>query len=541
MKYFLYVFVTAAVLISASSCASRTDAPDTNFLRDLEAYEELNGSKVPDLVGKPFKSTQDSAGFSSIRERVLYGDGALVNAVRALDCAIRKCGGKQQKFLSSIYSHRGRLFSNIKCYDRAAESYYLATKYARKDNPAKVEAYLVEYGRSLYGLEEDSAAVRILGIVLEINPANSAAMICMSRCRMYEGRLDEALEWYTRAESAGAQASYVYRYGMELKDAVGDTTGCVDAAMKYYELENDANLWLVVEYTGKHYTYAVSKAEECMADAVDARKWIHLLCTLYENNSNYAEALALYEIAESRYGFNASLSRSKARCRLCMGDKENSLMEINRAIDLSGDNRYLSTRADIYKLFAEYDKAIEDYKTDLKSDSNNSPYYNFYSIGWCYEMKGDWNLALEYYNRGIELNAMDIDLLSTRADLLTLMDRREEASKDYRKVLELDTEKTGCSRRHYALQALGQEREAEEWIDGIIEADPFNGGIMYDKACLMVRMGRLDDAMNALESAFSKGFRLFEHMEHDNEMDALRDLPRYKAMLKKYRTEAASE
>lgn len=539
MKNLLFVIITIVAMVSSSGCTTRTDAPDNGFVKALEAYEELNDLKVPDLVGKPFKSTRDSVGFNDIRERILYDRGPIWNAFRAVGCAIAKRSDSQSDLLSSIYSHRGRLSLMIKRYDLAAESYFWAIKYARKDNPEKVEAYLVEYGRSLYGCEEDSAAVRILGIVLEIDPDNTAAMISMSRCMMCEGRYDEALAWYTRAESAEAPAFYVYRYGMELKDSVGDIDGCVDAAMKYYELNNNSEAWLVAQYAGKNYQYAVSKAEEYREKASDERKWIQLLCALHESHGNYDEAYRLYDIADSKYGPNASLSKSKAQCQLRMGNMEKAVMEINKAIDLSGDYTYLLARGDIYKCFGMYDRAIEDYQASLQ-DAWES-HYIYYSIGLCYEMLGDRVTAWGYYDKGLELYAMDIDLLSARGDLLTLMGRPKQASADYRKVLELDTEMTGDSRRHYALQALGQEKEAEEWIDGIIAAEPFNSGIMYDKACLMVRMGRLDDAMNALELAFNKGFRLFEHMEHDNEMDALRDLPRYKAMLKKYRTEAASE
>ena len=72
-------------------------------------------------------------------------------------------------------------------------------------------------------------------------------------------------------------------------------------------------------------------------------------------------------------------------------------------------------------------------------------------------------------------------------------------------------------------------------MDRIIASDTTEVGNYYDKACLFGRMGRLDDALAVLDTAFQKGFRRFAHLEHDDDMDPLRDLPAYKALVEKYR------
>lgn len=48
-------------------------------------------------------------------------------------------------------------------------------------------------------------------------------------------------------------------------------------------------------------------------------------------------------------------------------------------------------------------------------------------------------------------------------------------------------------------------------------------------------MNRIDDAMAALEKAFELGYRNFGHLECDYDMDILRDLSSYKALVAKYK------
>lgn len=79
------------------------------------------------------------------------------------------------------------------------------------------------------------------------------------------------------------------------------------------------------------------------------------------------------------------------------------------------------------------------------------------------------------------------------------------------------------------------EDEALAWMQKIIDEDPSDAGNWYDFSCLYTRMIRIEDAMKALEKAFELGYRNFGHLEYDYDMDRLRNLPRYKELVTKYR------
>ena len=117
----------------------------------------------------------------------------------------------------------------------------------------------------------------------------------------------------------------------------------------------------------------------------------------------------------------------------------------------------------------------------------------------------------------------------------------EKAMEDFEAVVAKDTTVKDGSCRHYALNFLGKAKEAEEWMDKIIEDDSDDPGNWYDKACLYARMGRCDDAIAALRVSFEKGYRSFPHIEHDNDMDSIREWDDFKSLIAQYKEILESE
>ena len=102
-------------------------------------------------------------------------------------------------------------------------------------------------------------------------------------------------------------------------------------------------------------------------------------------------------------------------------------------------------------------------------------------------------------------------------------------------MLRMDTTVVDGSCRQYALHFLGRDQEAEEWMQKLIDDEPYNIGHYYDKACLYSRMGKLDEAVKALERSLEMGYCKFAHIEYDDDLDAIRNRADFKEMIAKYK------
>jgi adenylate cyclase len=59
--------------------------------------------------------------------------------------------------------------------------------------------------------------------------------------------------------------------------------------------------------------------------------------------------------------------------------------------------------------------------------------------------------------------------------------------------------------------------------------------VLYNVACIYSMTGRIADALDCLEKAATAGLSQREWYEHDNNLDPLRDHPRFKALLETLR------
>jgi adenylate cyclase len=77
----------------------------------------------------------------------------------------------------------------------------------------------------------------------------------------------------------------------------------------------------------------------------------------------------------------------------------------------------------------------------------------------------------------------------------------------------------------------GQVERALEWSLRSLEAHPEDPGVVLNAACLRLRMGDVDRALELLEHAFSRGWGKRDWIEHDPDYDAVRQDPRFIRLL----------
>ncbi len=83
------------------------------------------------------------------------------------------------------------------------------------------------------------------------------------------------------------------------------------------------------------------------------------------------------------------------------------------------------------------------------------------------------------------------------------------------------------------LYELGEEARALEWSRRSLELYPDDLGALVNGACLNVKAGRKEEALDLLERVFARGWGHRDWVEHDPDYDLLRDDPRFQALLAK--------
>ena len=540
MKKLVLVLISALTLFSTQACAQKKTTSDLNFQKALEAYyDDDDDDKALELVNKQLDDMPDHLDSRFLRAQIYWRADKYDSALRDLGYAIKHYKGKPQVYKSSLWGLQGAIYDEMKRYSDAAESYRQAVKFAKKDNPERVQKYNFDLAQALYQDDRFDESEKVYRTMLKKDPGDAAAMLGIARFYRDKQDYQESLLWLEKAESYNSEYGEIYKFKMQVYDKMGREDDTVDAALKYFELDDDAEAWYVADYAEKHYTYGVARIKAEMNKEDANSRWIVLLTRMYEDHGDYLHALELYNKVESEYGEYAMISYYKSNCYRETGQFKKAISEATKAIELSGDKSFYSHRGDIFRSVGMYKEAIADYQVSMENDPSSG--YEYYAIGWCHELQGDKDKAMEYYNQGIDLDKTYAYLFISRGDLLKERGDIEGATADYEKVLEIDNEPDDGSCRQYALLGLGRDNEALEWMEKIIENNPNDNGVFYDKACLFARMGRTEDAIQALEEAFKKGFRRFAHLEHDNDMDTLRNLPEYKALIQEYKDKPVEE
>ncbi|HJS80220.1 MAG TPA: adenylate/guanylate cyclase domain-containing protein [Vitreimonas sp.] len=92
------------------------------------------------------------------------------------------------------------------------------------------------------------------------------------------------------------------------------------------------------------------------------------------------------------------------------------------------------------------------------------------------------------------------------------------------------------------LAILGEADRAKDWAERAMLLDPDNRTLRYNLACAMVKLREYDRALDYLESAMKQSHRqALDWAKADTDLDPLRELPRYHAIMAKTEARVSNE
>ena len=156
-----------------------------------------------------------------------------------------------------------------------------------------------------------------------------------------------------------------------------------------------------------------------------------------------------------------------------------------------------------------------------------------------YLAQGRFEESVKMFERASALRPEDYEVTMFVGQALSSLGRTEGAELAYKRGaelveahLDLNPEDTRALILGATVNAnLGRKERAVEFAERAIAVDRDDPMLLYNIACTYSQLGMLEEALDSLEHAVEKGWGDRAWIEHDSDLDLIRESPRYKALM----------
>lgn len=442
--------------------------------------------------------------------------------------------------VSEVYQWRGRVYNAIGDTENALADYTTAIKKDKHNASAYADRASIYYAQGDY-----AAALKDYQTASKLDPTEDDYLVEQARCLFGLYRIDEMQQLLATTLSLYPNNAEGWRLSALLAYLNNDGEACIDRYIHYLNLRHEqddewGNTDYLIYLAEDYYPYLL-QAITTQINSTEGNTQLFyqgMRIRVYMAKEYYTDAIKELDAMEANLQVsnpNPFVLANRAECYQSLYQYSKAIADYNVLLGVTDKywDGYLQ-RGLCYAESGKYDEAIADFSLVIQNDMQ-SAYYAYYRRGWVYEFKKDTAAALSDYSRGIELNNDYAYLHYMRGKLYQLLGDTLNAKADFEKVVAVDTIAHQGSCRQYALFFLGQSEQAQAWQEQMIANNPTNAGVYYDAACLYARMGKTEEALQAFERCLALGYRNFHHIEVDDDLDAIRNEPRFVQALNRYR------
>jgi serine/threonine protein kinase/Flp pilus assembly protein TadD len=187
-------------------------------------------------------------------------------------------------------------------------------------------------------------------------------------------------------------------------------------------------------------------------------------------------------------------------------------------------------------LSKRFDEAEKEFEQAMRLDPKlfEAPYF----FGRTRTAQGRFEDAVKLFERASALRPEDFQATVFLAQSYQSMGMKAEtdaamrrAARQIHERLELNPDDARACNLGAGLHArLGETDRAIEYAERSLAIDPDDPMLLYNVACTYSLLGKTEDGLSSLERAVDKGFGHKEWIEHDSDLDPLRETARFKAI-----------
>jgi len=192
-----------------------------------------------------------------------------------------------------------------------------------------------------------------------------------------------------------------------------------------------------------------------------------------------------------------------------------------------------------FSLSKRFDDAQMEFETAMRLDPKLFEVHYFY--GRTLFQEGKLEDAARMFEKASAVNPEDYQSPNMLGMVYNGLHRKEESEASYRRAM-LACEKhlelhPDDARALYlgaaALSRLGERARALDWASRAMAIDPEDCGVLYNVACVYSLEKKLEEAIDCLERAMTRAYWYKRWAAHDSDLDNLREIPRFQALLAK--------
>ena len=211
-----------------------------------------------------------------------------------------------------------------------------------------------------------------------------------------------------------------------------------------------------------------------------------------------------------------------------------------RALELDPDLAEAhAARGHVLTLQKKYAEAEREFETAIGLDPTLYEAYYFYARAAM--MQGKYEKSAQMFEGACAVRPDDYQAPMLVTQVYTSLGREAEVRAAFERGVRLVKKHVKLNPddvRALVLGAnaflqMGETGLAREWAERALELSPDDRGVLYNLACFYSIAGENETAIDCLERAAAVGRVSREWVEHDSDLDPLREEPRYLALLEK--------
>ncbi len=427
---------------------------------------------------------------------------------------------------SKAFAEKASNFCNHEEYNKAM---LYASKSIEMDN-TNILAYTVRgYSKFCLSYYEEAIYDGDQALILDSRCKLAYAFRGQSKAQL--GRYKEAIEDFNNAIAIDNTYEWCYTKRGDVKSKLGLFVEAIKDYDKSIELNPKVN-W---SYAGRgeakrnlgQYEDAIKDLNKAIAiNPYSGSFYNRGLSKFYL--SKYDEAIKDFDqaiILNPKYNWPYAF-RGKSKEELHLYD--DAVKDFDQAIILGNNDAWTySNRGHAKFELGQYNDAIKDYDKAILLD----PKYNWSNRGQAKFQLGMYSEAIKDYNQAILLYPQYYLPYFQIGKCYYYLNNTSKSNEYFNKFLGLNNDSIYS---WFTQLYLGQKSIVVKEMESYVKENP-NAINYYNLACMYAIVGKIDNSVNFLDSALSKGYGDYIQMQNDDDLVSIRNNIAYNNLLKKFK------